>query len=128
MRINRVHFVIFIAFVLASQTGISIRARSFENPSMSGFQSQPPNVEFMTAADLKTKVAQKQPVTIIDVRTTESFADSNRKIKGAVHMKLRRLSYRLGFAPLNTVSRDSKSYKAQVSNGYVFLKADGGSG
>jgi len=98
---------IVIIVLLTSQTGISLGARSFENPP-SFIQTESANVEFVSAAELKTKVAQKQPVTIIDVRTTDSFADSNRKIKGAVHVKLRRLRYRLGFPPLNAVSRDSE--------------------
>ena len=46
--------------------------------------------------------------TIIDVRATESYADSNRKIRGAIHVKLRRLKYRLAFEPLNKISRDSE--------------------
>jgi len=51
---------------------------------------------------------KKEPVTIIDVRATDSFADSERKIKGAIHVKLRRLRYRLSFAPLKSVARNSE--------------------
>jgi rhodanese-related sulfurtransferase len=65
------------------------------------------DVEFMTAVELKAKVAKNQTVTIIDVRATEAFADSSRKIKGAIHVKMRRLRYRLGFEPLKSVSHDT---------------------
>ncbi len=65
-------------------------------------------IQFMSPEELKTKVSRNQPVTIIDVRTSESFATSDRKIKGAVHVKLRRLKYRLSFAPLKDVPRDNE--------------------
>jgi len=67
-----------------------------------------PTVQFISADELKTRVAKNQPVTIIDVRATDSFADSERKIKGAIHVKLRRLRYRLSFAPLKGVPRNSE--------------------
>lgn len=108
MRINRIHSVFIIVLVIGAQSVISLSARGFGSAPVTTNSSQSSNVEFMTAAELKAKVAQKQRVTIIDVRTTDSFADSNRKIKGAVHVKLRRLRYRLGFAPLNTVAKDSE--------------------
>jgi len=67
----------------------------------------PTEVQFMTAEQLKSKLGKNQKVTIIDVRTTDVYATTDRKIKGAIHVKLRRLSYRLGFAPLNSVSHDA---------------------
>jgi|SRR3954470_11661648 len=67
-----------------------------------------PTVQFISVDELKTRVVKNQPVTIIDVRATDSFADSERKIKGAIHVKLRRLRYRLSFAPLNGVGRNSE--------------------
>lgn len=67
-----------------------------------------PTVQFISADELKTRVVKKEPVTIIDVRATDSFADSERKIKGAIHVKLRRLRYRLSFAPLKGVARNSE--------------------
>ena len=74
-------------------------------------QEQPitaPEIQSTTAEELKAKVTKNQPVTIIDVRASEGYADSQRKIKGAIHVKLRRLRYRLGFEPLKSVSHDSE--------------------
>lgn len=65
-----------------------------------------PAVDFVTAAELKAKVVNNEPVTIIDVRGSESYAASTTTIKGAMHFKLRRLKSRLTFAPLKDVSRD----------------------
>jgi rhodanese-related sulfurtransferase len=66
----------------------------------------PPEVEFITAEELKAKLAKNQPVTIIDVRATSGLLDSDSKIKGAFHVKLRRLRYRLAFPPLKDIPRD----------------------
>jgi rhodanese-related sulfurtransferase len=67
-----------------------------------------PNVELMTADELKTKIARNEPLTIIDVRDARSYAGSDSKIKGAMHVKLRRLQSRLSFPPLKSVPRDSE--------------------
>ena len=60
---------------------------------------------FMSAEQLKAKLARNEPVTIIDVRDTDSYLNNN-KIKGSIHVKLRRLSYRLTMAPLRNAPRD----------------------
>jgi rhodanese-related sulfurtransferase len=62
--------------------------------------------EFITAQELKTQIANNQPLTIIDVRATGGLGSDERKIKGAIHVKLRRLKYRLGFPPLKYAPRD----------------------
>ena len=60
---------------------------------------------FMSAEQLKAKLARNELVTIIDVRDTDSYLNNN-KIKGSIHVKLRRLSYRLTMAPLRNAPRD----------------------
>lgn len=65
-------------------------------------------VELITAEELKTRFDNKELVTVLDVRATSSFADSDNKIKGAIHVKLRKLKYRLSFPPLKNVPRDSE--------------------
>ena len=94
--------------LLSGLTSAYIRARPAAHASAPAGQVKSSQVEFMTAEELKAKVTKRQPVTIIDVRASEAFADSNRKIKGAIHVKLRRLKYRLGFAPLKDVARNSE--------------------
>lgn len=61
--------------------------------------------DFMSAEQLRAKLARNEPVTIIDVRDTDSYLSSN-KIKGSIHVKLRRLSYRLTMPPLKDAPRD----------------------
>ena len=71
-------------------------------------QTNSSNADYITAEELKAKLARNEPITIIDVRETSSFVGSDNKIKGAIHLKVRRLQYRLSFPPLKDVSRDSE--------------------
>ena len=70
-------------------------------------QQQPP-VNMITAEELKAKMANNQPVTIIDVRSSEGFANSGTTVKGSTHYKLRKLKYRLQFPPFKNLPRDSE--------------------
>jgi rhodanese-related sulfurtransferase len=71
-------------------------------------QPTSPRIEFITADELKVKIARNDPVTIIDVRSSSAFSESDDKIKGAVRAKLRRLKSRLAFPPLKNVPRESE--------------------
>jgi rhodanese-related sulfurtransferase len=72
-------------------------------------QDEPlPTVEFVTAEELKAKLGRNDPVTIIDVRSTDSYVTSNNRIKGSLHLKLRRLRSRLAYPPLKNLSPDSE--------------------
>lgn len=65
-----------------------------------------PVVQTITAEELKAKVTANQPVTIIDVRSSEGYANSNKTVKGALHFKLRKLKSRLAFAPFKDLPKD----------------------
>jgi rhodanese-related sulfurtransferase len=69
---------------------------------------QSPTIARITAEELKAKLAKNEPVTILDVRSTDSYVSSDNSIKGSIHVKLRRLHYRLSFPPLKAVARDSE--------------------
>jgi rhodanese-related sulfurtransferase len=72
-------------------------------------QSKPKeSASFITADELKEKMSRNENLTIIDVRSTDSYVSSDSKIKGAIYVKLRRLNSRLGFPPLKSVPRDSE--------------------
>ena len=70
-----------------------------------GAQNSPSAPQFISAEQLKAKLARDEAVTIIDVRDTESYLNSN-KIKGSIYIKLRRLAYRLSMPPLKDLPRD----------------------
>lgn len=69
---------------------------------------QPQTIERITAEELKAKLAKNEPVTILDVRSTDSYVSSDNRIKGSIHIKLRRLQSRLSFPPLKAVPRNSE--------------------
>jgi rhodanese-related sulfurtransferase len=62
----------------------------------------------ITASELKSKLSANEAVTILDVRDTNSYVNSNDQIKGSIHVKVRRLQSRLTQPPLSNVSRDSE--------------------
>jgi len=94
-------------------------------------QQNSSETEFITAEELKAKLAKNQPVTIIDVRATSSLLDGGNKIKGAVYVKLRRLKYRLDFPPLRDIPRNREvvtycacpNDEASVRAAQLFLEA-----
>lgn len=63
-------------------------------------------IDLITVDELKTKVNANEPILIIDVRNQESYANSDSRIKGAIHVNARKLKYRLGFAPFKDVPKD----------------------
>lgn len=69
-------------------------------------QSQQAGVNTITADELKTKMTKNEQVTVIDVRSSEGFANSGTTVKGSIHFKLRKLKSRLNFAPLKDLPRN----------------------
>jgi len=67
-----------------------------------------PEVAFITAEELKTKLNANSSLTIIDVRSSEGYAASSTTIKGALHFKLRKLKSRLSYPPLKNLRKDQE--------------------
>lgn len=65
-----------------------------------------PTVEFVTAEELKARLARGEPVTIIDVRAGGAYAGDDERIMGAIGVRPRRLRSRLSYAPLKDLPRD----------------------
>jgi rhodanese-related sulfurtransferase len=64
------------------------------------------SIQFIGPEELKAKVSRNEKLLILDVRSTDSYASSNNRIKGAMHIKLRRLKSRLTMPPIKDVPRD----------------------
>lgn len=75
---------------------------------LSAVATRAQDVQTISAEELKTKVTSNQPVTIIDVRSSQGYANSNKTVKGAIHFKLRKLRSRLAFPPLKDLSKDQE--------------------
>jgi rhodanese-related sulfurtransferase len=89
-----------LVFALFATVSVSLAA------SESDVKKKTTEVDLISVEELKAKVTQNQPVVIIDVRGSESYANSDSKIKGAIHVNVRKLKFRLGFAPLKDVPKD----------------------
>ena len=70
--------------------------------------AQTPAVEMISADELKAKVTNNHPVTIIDVRSSEGYAAATTTVKGSIHFKLRKLKYRLAYPPLKNIPKDQE--------------------
>jgi len=92
---------LLVALIVLSSATKQRKALANESPS----QEVAKPTSFITADELKAKLSKNEPVTIIDVRSANGLG-SEQKIKGAVHVKLRRLKYRLNLQPLKSVPRD----------------------
>jgi rhodanese-related sulfurtransferase len=96
MRLTLKH--LSIALLMSAMVGASSFAKAVDDKSKA--------VELITVDQLKSKVTANESLLIIDVRSSESYANSKIKIKGALHFNLRKLKFRLGFPPLKDVPRD----------------------
>ncbi len=67
---------------------------------------QTPQIVMITPEELKAKMNNHEAVTIVDVRGSEGYAASNTTIKGAFHLKARRIKSRLKYAPLKDLPKD----------------------
>jgi len=77
---------------------------AFQQVDVSGMkpqtqQEQLVNVEFIAPEELKTKIANNEPVFIVDLRGPSLYAQADKTIKGAVHTKVRRVVHRLREVP-----------------------------
>jgi rhodanese-related sulfurtransferase len=69
-------------------------------------QTKPPEVEWITVEELKAKLAKNEAVTIVDLRAVDSLEQGSNMIKGAIHLRSRRLRYRISFTPFKELPRN----------------------
>jgi len=91
----------------ASRMALLMSASNTMSRSIVG-QAQQPAINMISADELKTKMANNQPVVIVDVRSPEGFANSTTTVKGSIHFKLRKLKYRLQYPPFKNLPRNSE--------------------
>lgn len=95
-------FPFILSFALAGAAAFASFAQPLVTPQAA------PQVQFLTADELKAKLARSEPITVLDVRSGGDFSGSENKIKGAIHVKVRKLQSRLALPPLKNVSHDSE--------------------
>jgi len=96
MKINK--NTIFLAVIVM---GACTVANAFQ--SASAVQPKPKTADaassYITADELKTKIANNEQVCIVDLRGPTIYAQAEKTVKGAVHTKVRRVVYRLREIP-----------------------------
>jgi rhodanese-related sulfurtransferase len=95
--------IFFLTFLAIAKVGTN---KSAAFATVEPATQNSPGAEFISVDELKTKLAKKEPVAIIDVRAVNSLSANSNKIKGAVYVQARKLKYRLGFPPLKDVPHD----------------------
>ena len=90
--------VLLLAFLISAET----------QPISSHEPQDLPAIDLISVEELQAKLAGNAKVTIIDVRASSGYSASAERIKGAIHVKLRRLRSRLNFSPLKDISRDQE--------------------
>ncbi|HZM87266.1 MAG TPA: rhodanese-like domain-containing protein [Blastocatellia bacterium] len=86
--------------VLAIALALAFEALSFAAQGPFGLKPKPKAeeqtpIEFIAPQELKTKIANQEPVSIVDLRGPTAYASADKTIVGAVHAKVRRVVYRL---------------------------------
>jgi rhodanese-related sulfurtransferase len=85
---------------------ITLLAASLSLAAAGDVPKKATGVDLISVEDLKAKFTANEPVLILDVRGSESYANSVSRIKGAIHVNVRKLKFRLGYAPLKDVPKD----------------------
>jgi rhodanese-related sulfurtransferase len=99
MRINKRIVFFVVALAAYSTTAFAYQGPDAQGKKPQGKQEQLVPVEFITAEELKTKIAKNEPLAIIDLRAESSYSQSDKTIKGSIHTKVRKVANRLRDAP-----------------------------
>ena len=99
MRFKKLTSVLIV--VLAAYGTVTF---AYQKPDVSGVkpqrkQEQLVPVEFITANELKAKIAKNETLAILDLRAEGAYSQSDKTIKGSLHTKVRRVAIRLRDAP-----------------------------
>lgn len=93
-----------IGILIAALSVCEAMAFAYQNVDMPSVRTRskkgvPGPVEFITAEELKAKIAKNEPLSIVDLRAQASFEQSDQKVKGALHSRVRKVAYRLRELP-----------------------------
>ncbi|HKA23101.1 MAG TPA: rhodanese-like domain-containing protein [Blastocatellia bacterium] len=91
--------VIGILFAFAATQTVILAYQTPKEPSAPARTDQTQKVEFIAAEELKKRIANKNPVTIVDVRGQTAYLQSEKIVQGAMHSQVRRVVHRLREVP-----------------------------
>lgn len=93
--------VLTILLAVAPETLCFANQTPFGIPKVKQQQQQVP-IEFIAPEELKAKIANNDPVTIVDLRASSVYASADKTMTGAIHSKVRRVVHRLRSIPRET--------------------------
>src|SRR5262245_13827873 len=97
MKLKQLIVILTVAF--GSEHTVLAYQAAKEPPNAQTKTEQSQKVEFMAAEELKARIANNRPITIVDVRGPSVYAQSDKTVQGAIHTKVRRVVYRLREVP-----------------------------
>ena len=100
MKLKQLIVILTVAFG-AEHTVLGYQAAK-EPANAQAKTQQSQKVEFIAADELKARIANNRPVTIVDVRGPSVYAQSDKTVQGAIHAKVRHVVYRLREVPRNS--------------------------
>jgi rhodanese-related sulfurtransferase len=94
----------WIALTLAALAACITMAFAYQKGDLSGIkpQSKPEQagqVEFITPEELKAKIAKNEALSIVDLRGQTSYEQSDKRIKGSLFSRVRKVAARLRDVP-----------------------------
>lgn len=92
---NNKRMAILVLIFAAGCESLCLASQTAPNRKPEAKQEQPPVIDFIAAEELKAKIANNEPVSIVDLRGPSVYARAEKTIVGAVHAKVRRVVYRL---------------------------------
>jgi len=96
MKLKQLIATLLAAFAV-TQTVIHAYQTPKESPAPKPDQTQ--KVEFIAVEELKKRIANNNPVTIVDVRGQDAYLQSDKIVQGAIHSQVRRVVHRLREVP-----------------------------
>ena len=97
MKLKQLIGIFFAAF--ATTQTVTLAYQTPKEPSAPARTDQTQKVEFIAAEELKKRIANKNPVTIVDVRGQTAYLQSEKIVQGAMHSQVRRVVHRLREVP-----------------------------
>ena len=99
MRFNKRIAVVVTALAACGTIAFAYQKPDAPREKPQGKQDQPVPVVFITAEELKAKIAKNEPLAILDLRAESAYSQSDKTIKGSLHTKVRKVVTRLRDAP-----------------------------
>src|SRR6185295_7105608 len=99
MRLNKRIAVVAAALAACANIAVAYQTPDVQREKAKSKQDQPIPVVFITAEELKAKIAKNEPLAILDLRAESAYSQSDKTIKGSLHTKVRKVVTRLRDAP-----------------------------